>query len=117
MTPAVKHEGHAPGLPPCPLLTRGNLTTALLFTQLNAIQRRLPGAGTGKAVRPQRNQFHLLHFEPDIREETEEDEVGDFCGRSLPAALRTDSEAPHASTIHPVSWARAQSQCSPQGVQ
>ena len=57
MTPAEKHGGQAPGLPLCPLLTRGNLTTALLFMQLNAIQRWLPAQAQGKRFSPTETGF------------------------------------------------------------
>lgn len=57
LTPAEKHGGQAPGLPLCPLLTRGNLTTALLFMQLNAIQRRLPAQAQGKRFSPTETGF------------------------------------------------------------
>lgn len=57
LTPAEKHGGHAPGLSLCPLLTRGNLTTALLFMQLNVIQRRLPMQAQGKQFSPTETRF------------------------------------------------------------
>lgn len=59
MTPAEKHEGHAPSASPSALSSPGgNLTTDLLFMQLNAIQRPLAHCRRGrKASGPTATRF------------------------------------------------------------